>query len=625
MAGFMGVVRQVLAPAPFTFRLECAQGSQNAVASYLQRRCPGLTGEEAPRATRWLPTGHLQTVWSTIADFSQIDQCEYQRRVIMTPDGGLLSIDISPPSLAAPSDDAVPTVVILHGLTGGSYESYVRNCVAKMAKPKDEGGDGYRCVVLNFRGCANTPVTSPQLYSASKTSDLACAMLLLTRLFPNAPMLAMGFSLGGAILSKYMGEAGAETPFIGAIAVGAPYDLKQTAVLLESTWITTLYTYAMGGNLGSHIRQHANTLALSRDLWAPLEMLLGTKIDPDAERPIAVPDFQRPRKGTLRFVDHVVTSKGGGLPAPYGDFPFPSAEAYYDGSSPLLVLERVARPFLALNADDDPIISSKTLAEFASVAERNPNLMLARSAQGGHLGWFAGPHAERWIVQPISQAVRALLQAYDEQKERPTQGLGSGGPAMNPWRQREISQTVVDVEVLPSSALPSVVPGPAVMHQREDEPQLVWLRTQVLPALPLVHPNDSPHIQSKVPPGRMLSLPLVRILSYPQYQEPFHPEIGYIELPPEIAVGTYIHFHTRWEWNSDPWPRAADAPTQPVQARRPVGSAPRHLMTMRGATTCLEFHSSSTVVAPTYITDRNSYCTVTSFGLHVLRHDTNSI
>jgi predicted alpha/beta-fold hydrolase len=50
------------------------------------------------------------------------------------------------------------------GLTGGSHESYVRNILAVVTRPKAEGGLGWRAAVVNSRGCANSPVTSRQLY-----------------------------------------------------------------------------------------------------------------------------------------------------------------------------------------------------------------------------------------------------------------------------------------------------------------------------------------------------------------------------------------------------------------------------------------------------------------------------
>lgn len=368
-----------------------------------------------------------------------------------------------------------------------------------------------RCVVVNFRGCANTPLTSAQLYSACKTTDFSSALLLLTRMFPKSPMVAMGFSLGGAILAKYMGEAGSHTPLIGAVTVGAPLELDTTAKALESTYISMIYAYALGSNLDALGRKHIDTLALSPDLWDALEMVFRTKINPDKNRPVAKYKGHDPRPGTLRFIDHVITCRAGGLPTPYGDFPFPSADAYYARSSPLHLMHKVARPMLALNADDDPVVPLSTLQHMIKNIQSSPNVVLAHSRCGGHLGWFAGRSGERWICQPIGEFICALYEAYTHLDSKSNQGLGSGGPRMSPWNTSSIDKCMVQVELLPASALPSILGHRnANATSSEDEPVMPWLKTHVLKHMPLVHPNDSPRATERVPEGDILSLPLVR-------------------------------------------------------------------------------------------------------------------
>lgn len=74
----------------------------------------------------------------------------------------------------------------------GSYESYVRHILATACAPKDQGGLGYRAAVLNFRGCAGVPITSPRFYSAAATDDYACGALYVSTLFPKAKMIGLG-------------------------------------------------------------------------------------------------------------------------------------------------------------------------------------------------------------------------------------------------------------------------------------------------------------------------------------------------------------------------------------------------------------------------------------------------
>ena len=74
------------------------------------------------------------------------------RKYIRLPDGGTLGIDFTPP-FSHNLDPDTPIIIALHGLTGGSHESYVRDILALACAPKHCGGLGYRAAVANFRGC----------------------------------------------------------------------------------------------------------------------------------------------------------------------------------------------------------------------------------------------------------------------------------------------------------------------------------------------------------------------------------------------------------------------------------------------------------------------------------------
>lgn len=109
--------------------------------SSIERLTPGLS------LSRWLGNGHLQTIYSVIGNFEIVDKITYSRTLIRTPDGGTIGLDFvhNPDSLNQPvrgedtetqagSEDATPILVIAHGLTGGSYESYVR-CATPLCTP----------------------------------------------------------------------------------------------------------------------------------------------------------------------------------------------------------------------------------------------------------------------------------------------------------------------------------------------------------------------------------------------------------------------------------------------------------------------------------------------------------
>ncbi|WFD07662.1 hypothetical protein MVES1_003031 [Malassezia vespertilionis] len=524
MASIFGTLRNLAYPQKLTFAFEyagVANGASNAVFDAIIAQCPSLVGTNQPHMSRRLPTGHLQTVYSAAADFSTIDQVQYKRKVFLTPDGGTIAVDIAPPALAEPvqASEDVPTVVILHGLTGGSHESYVRNCVAHFVRPKDQGGCGFRCVVVNSRGCADTPVTSPQLYSAANISDLESALLLLTHMFPQSLMTGIGFSLGGAILTRYMGMRGKETPLLAGVVVGAPFQLKVASDCMESFWLNNVYSHVMGRNLLKLLSKHADALALSPALWDPLERAFGEKIRPGDEHKAEL-EPNSPTRGTLRFVDHYVVTHTGGFKAPYGEFPFADADAYYYGASSTNTLDGIARPFLALNADDDPIVPLHAMDEFRSQLQKNDSIVYAHSRHGGHLGWFTANNV-RWINTPIAEYMTAIFSAFTapDCKHEDT-GIGSGGPRMSAWKRDGVASKPVEVELLPASALLPALPSRRKQVQKDTDDSLrAWLVTQVL-NIPLMHPKDAPArlAMTEVPPlpkGDIHTLTLVRSACIP--------------------------------------------------------------------------------------------------------------
>lgn len=86
--------RNTLLPPPYQFRLHHASDSgTQALADVIRAGCPSLQSSSA-RPPRMLPSGYLQTAYAGLADFSSVDHVEYVRRVIITPDGGTLSLDI---------------------------------------------------------------------------------------------------------------------------------------------------------------------------------------------------------------------------------------------------------------------------------------------------------------------------------------------------------------------------------------------------------------------------------------------------------------------------------------------------------------------------------------------------
>jgi uncharacterized protein len=167
----------------------------------------------------FLFNGHLQTMWTaTKADGPPI---YYRRKVFLANHKtytGSFAVDFAvdpfesnEPSLPPRtvyfaedefakigSDDSRPMLFVLHGLSGGSYEVYLRHCIEPLIK----GERDWDVCVVNARGCANSSVTSGVLFNARATWDIRQVVDWARKTFPNRPLFALGFSLGANILTN---------------------------------------------------------------------------------------------------------------------------------------------------------------------------------------------------------------------------------------------------------------------------------------------------------------------------------------------------------------------------------------------------------------------------------------
>ena len=159
--------------------------------------------------------GHLQTFWTAVRSYDIT--VYYKRHVFAAEDpeyAGTFTVDFAVPEYQGfddvlpprttqytetecgelRSDDKKPMLVMLHGLSGGSHEIYLRHVLKPMVDA------GWEACVVNSRGCANSKVTSGILYNARATWDMRQTVKWLKERFPNRPLFGIGFSLGANIL-----------------------------------------------------------------------------------------------------------------------------------------------------------------------------------------------------------------------------------------------------------------------------------------------------------------------------------------------------------------------------------------------------------------------------------------
>ncbi|KAK0754955.1 Alpha/Beta hydrolase protein [Schizothecium vesticola] len=270
------------------------------------------------------------------------------------------------------SDDKRPMVIVLHGLSGGSYEVYLRHAIAPLVLGEGE----WEACVVNARGCANSEVTSGVLFNARATWDVRQVINWARKTFPNRPLFGLGFSLGANILTNYVGEEGAECPLKGAISVGNPFDLEiSNKALQRSTLGLHVYQKVMGTNMKKLIEQHKEAV------------LEHTKLDLDRIQNL---------KYLYEFDREVQTVTWG----------YPTENAYYRDASSSDAVLAIRIPYLALSALDDPIAVEEAIPY--QEIKANPYTVLVTTSLGGHLSWFEFGGG-RWHARPICNFLNTMV------------------------------------------------------------------------------------------------------------------------------------------------------------------------------------------------------------------------
>jgi len=311
----------------------------------------------------WLGNAHLMTIYGRVARWPP--RLPFHRERWELPDGDFVDVD----RLDAGRD--APLLVILHGLEGSSSASYVRGLAAAAF------ATGLSSLALSFRGCSGELNRLARFYHSGDTADLAHVVTRLEAERPGRPLLLAGFSLGGNVVAKFLGERGAGAPASvrAAAVISAPFDLAGCARALDGP--------------GAWQR-------LYRGLF--LRSLRRKAIEKAARYPREIDAAAAARATTFAEFDGWITAPLHG---------FASAEDYWARCSSGPLLPNVARPLLAVAAADDPFVPVATVPR----AVANPAVTLEITEAGGHLAFVSGrpwaPH--RWAEQRALEFLRERL------------------------------------------------------------------------------------------------------------------------------------------------------------------------------------------------------------------------
>ena len=236
-------------------------------------------------------------------------------------------------------------------LEGSARRRYVRSVCRELVR------SGIRPAALNFRGCSGESNRAPHFYHSGKTDDPAFVLSELRERYPTRRFGALGFSLGGNVLLKLMGERadGGLNLVDAAAVISVPYDLAAGCALLGRSRFGQVYSALFLRALQAKLKPKATQLAELLDLDAAM-----------AARTI------------WEFDDRITAPLNG----------FASAAEYYDESSSARYLRGIRVPTLMLHAQDDPLLPRVSIPE--DEVERNGFLQLELQRRGGHVGFLEG-------------------------------------------------------------------------------------------------------------------------------------------------------------------------------------------------------------------------------------------
>ena len=255
-------------------------------------------------------------------------------------------------SLHRPAEDAGrPLVVLIHGLTGSEDSAYIRASALHFLD------QGYRVLRLNLRGAGPSKGVCRSRYHAGRSDDLRQVLGQMDGRLAGKGLLLVGYSLGGNLLLKYLGEAGRRAIVRGAVSISAPIDLDAAR----------------------------RTIMRPRNRLYHRHIVSGLKLESESLELTAV------QRRTLAEVETVFDFDDRILAPLMG---FADALDYYHRSMALPLLPEIRVPTLVIHARNDPWIPFRSYRDFDWAS--NPRLIPLLPATGGHVGFHGRGSRVPW-------------------------------------------------------------------------------------------------------------------------------------------------------------------------------------------------------------------------------------
>lgn len=310
------------------------------------------------RPAWWLRSPHLQTLWPVF--FRRRPHLPLQAERVELADGDFIDL------AHYPRPDS-PLVLVIHGLEGSVDSHYAQTLMQALHAA------GFASVFMYLRGRSQTPNRLPRSYHSGLTSDIAEVLAHLQQ-SGRMPDAAVGFSLGGNLILKYLGETGKDSGLKTAVAVSVPFQLQECARKLESG-----FARVYGLHLVNRLKR------TYRDKFSRMPSPLTVDVSK--------------LKTLFEFDDQITAPLNG----------FADAEDYYRRSSSAQFLRNIHTPTLIIHAKDDPFMHPTTAPSENMLSD---SVTLELAAHGGHVGFISGSlpwQAEYWLEPRIIAWLRSQL------------------------------------------------------------------------------------------------------------------------------------------------------------------------------------------------------------------------
>ncbi|SFV75880.1 Hydrolase, alpha/beta fold family functionally coupled to Phosphoribulokinase [hydrothermal vent metagenome] len=289
---------------------------------------------------------HLQTLYAPL--FRKKITLPLEKERFFLEDGDFVECYWhNKPSIAS----SKPIIVLLHGLNGSYQSPYIQGIM------KEASLHNFASVVMHFRGCSGVQNNLPRAYHSGDTKDILAWIKHLHSTYFNATFFGVGYSLGGNVLLKLLGEEKENIVFQKAVSISAPLDLAISANAINKGF-SKFY---------------------QRLLLKDLKKMLHKKFQKHPmNKYIKLQQKEIAKIKTFWEFDEAYT-------APIHHFQ--SAKEYYQKSSAKPYLKDIAISTLLIHSLDDPFMTPKILPKKEEI---NDNITLEVYPYGGHVGFVSG-------------------------------------------------------------------------------------------------------------------------------------------------------------------------------------------------------------------------------------------